>query len=381
MSATNPSTTPAPASVNLDTGKDLTSLDDASLLSELGYDPAPEGAADASEQTSAQLEDEVIKSVVPVGEGASEDEPESPPAVEPEPEVAPPAAAAPNAAPPEKQLAAQFTVFDNEAELEIPSDFFVSFKADSGKEFEKVPLDKVVRLAQQGVYNHRLQTEVQEARETQNRLSAMQAELSEKDAAHQRTIALAERLLQDPEFFDQALAEYEAYNAPDAQLARLKAENEALKSQAQAPAKPASDATDAQQFFDTKAVPVFQSIITQFPAVSAEELLGRFMLLTGPLQVNGKVPKTRFADVERILVNEITPWAQSLHEERAAVVAERTKAAKAAEKAKVAAATSKRQLSRVIKPAGRAAPDVATRKPAGNADDEANNLLADIFAS
>jgi hypothetical protein len=375
MSAT-PSTTPTPA-VDLSAGKDLTALDDSALLSELGFDPAPEGAG--AEPTADDAEADILGSVT---ELASEDReaPDPAPVVDtPEPE-APTAEAAPAPETPNesaKPLAAQFAVFDDEGELEIP-DLKLTFTADGGKEFKQVPLDKVVRLAQQGVYNHRLQTEVQEARETQVRLEQERSRITEIEAARDRAIALAERLLTDETFFESALTEYQAYNAPDAVIARQRAEIEALRNAKSQPAQ-TSESDQAKQFFDTKAAPVIQSIASQFSTVTGEELIGKFMLLTAPLQVNGRVPVQRLADVERIIVNELAPWAQHLHEDRTAEQARRAKAVKDAERAKLAAATQKRQLARAIKPAGRASPDVAPRRPsAGTADDEAAALIADI---
>jgi hypothetical protein len=375
MSAT-PSTTPTPA-VDLSAGKDLTALDDSALLSELGFDPAPEGAG--AEPTADDAEADILGSVT---ELASEDReaPDPAPVVDTPESEAPTAEAAPAPETPNesaKPLAAQFAVFDDEGELEIP-DLKLTFTADGGKEFKQVPLDKVVRLAQQGVYNHRLQTEVQEARETQVRLEQERSRITEIEAARDRAIALAERLLTDETFFESALTEYQAYNAPDAVIARQRAEIEALRNAKSQPAQ-TSESDQAKQFFDTKAAPVIQSIASQFSTVTGEELIGKFMLLTAPLQVNGRVPVQRLADVERIIVNELAPWAQHLHEDRAAEQARRAKAVKDAERAKLAAATQKRQLARAIKPAGRASPDVAPRRPsAGTADDEAAALIADI---
>lgn len=367
--------TPAPSPINLDAGKDLTTLDDASLLSELGFEAAPDEAA-SPEPTPQELDDAVVNSVVPDAT-ASDDQPTDEAATPNEP--AAPAAAAPTPDTPaaEKQLAAKFTVEDGEGELEIP-DLLLTFEADGGKRFEKVSLDKVVRLAQQGIYNHRLQTEVTQAREAQTRLSQAEAALETERQATQRAWSLAERLLTDQDFFDKTLAEYQDYNAPEAVIARQREEIESLRNRPAPHAGPTAE-QQSQQWFEQTAIPAIGAIVQQSPAVTQQELLGQFMVLTAPLMVNGKIPPARFDDVSRLLQNELAPWAADLQEQRASQETARQAAAAAAEKAKLAAVNSKRQLARVIKPAGRAAPDAPKPRTARDADDAASLVLSEVF--
>lgn len=379
--------TPAPAApaapkVDLSTGKDLTSLNDADLLGELGFDPAPSGAEATSEPAPVDIENEIVQSVVQPNDpqpAATGGEPNADEAVEVEEPADPQAATTPNEPAPAKQYAAEFQAFDNEGELEIPDNLLISFKADGGKQFSKVPLDKVVRLAQQGVYNHGLQQEAQASREKDATISSLQEELATERAATERTRALAERLLTDDTFFEKALGEYQEYNSPEAQLARLQAENQALRDNKSKPAVK-SDVDQANEFFAAKAQPILSTIAQQFSSVTPEELIGRFMLLTAPLQVNGKVPPAKFALVERILVNELAPWAQNVHDTRAASVAERLKQERQHAKAKVDSANTKRQLARAVRPAGRPAADVPASRPVSTADDAVASIMADLIA-
>lgn len=386
MSA-NPSTTPAapPApSVNLDIGKDLTSLDDAALAADLGLS-APEGADTQDPNATASAEDEIIQSARELAGSPDEGEAETEADATPEPET-PNAETEPAQEPADQKSdkqsdkpapVAQFEVSDKDGELEVP-ELFLSFTADGGKEFSKVPLDKVVRLAQQGIYNHRLQQEVQSVRETQQRLSQAEEHIQQVQALADQRLALAERLLTDPDFFDRAAQEYEAYNAPDAQLERLRAENEALKQGRATPQQQPQD--DGPQWFDQTVMPTVDAITKATPLVTGQELLGQFMLVTSPLMVNGKIPAQARGRVAEILANELAPWAQQIQEARAQEQADRAKAAKAADRAKVNATVVKRQLARATKPAGKAAPDVPRGKPATNADDAANEILSGLFA-
>ena len=370
-----PAASPAPA-IDLAAGKDLTSLDDAALAADLGL-VAPEGAADEAADVSS-VEDDIVsqsaKAVAGTPDEAASDEPDADDTTEPET----PNAETQTADQPADKPApvAQFTVFDSDGELEVP-ELFLNFTADGGKEFTKVPLDKVVRLAQQGVYNHRLQQEVQSVRETQQRLSQAEDRAAQIQALADQRLALAERLLTDPDFFDRAAQEYEAYNAPDAQLERLRAENEALKQGRAHPSQQPQD--DGPQWFDQTVMPTVDAITKATPLVTGQELLGQFMLVTSPLLVNGKIPPQARDRVAAMIANELAPWAQQLQEMRAQDQTQRSKAAKAADRAKVNATVVKRQLARATKPAGKPARDVPRGRPATNADDAANDILAGLF--
>lgn len=267
-----------------------------------------------------------------------------------------------------------------ETALEGVPDLTVTFKGPGGKERTE-PLDKVVRLAMDGIYSEQRE---QRYRAIEQDATDAKAQLAEFETAIREREALLEALLADEGRY---LAEKDAWDrqhTPEAQAARYRQElaemrqSQELEQIAQA----------GESYFMGTLTPALDTIAAALPMVAAEELVAKLSLEVNRLQGGrGYLTPQQHADVSRFVLEDLTPWAQQLHNAREAKMAERfapkattatttadaevAKAKADAQKAQAAAQKAKSQVAKAIKPIGKAAPDAPRPKRVPVNTDEA----------
>jgi hypothetical protein len=331
----------------------IVNMDAAALKDTLGLDFSDEPAAQVEGETVAEEAADVTKDTSaqsPAAEPAKEEEEAAPAdATKPEP-TKPEGAEAGATESVAKPPLTKFKLSDKEGELEAPELFF-DFKAD-GKDYEKVPLEKVVAFAQMGIYNERRQRETME---TQQRASQLEAQMQEFQARERETDAAIERLFSDPLYFERAKELYLAQHSPESRASRAEQELQQHREQQ------AREREDQQigSFTSQVLSPTVEALKQQNPLVSEAELVGQFSLLTAPLLVRGRVPPDRLHNVQTLVEHDLATWARTLQVEREGSKKRET-ASQTATKTQLAA--TKRQLARAVAPRGQAAPP-APAKP------------------
>jgi hypothetical protein len=206
-------------------------------------------------------------------------------------------------------------------------------------EIRKLPLDRVVRLAQSGIHNEDLYTKATEAI---GHFDNLEGELSKANGAIVKQNKFIERIIADDEFRDQIRQQYEAHNTPEARAERAEREVERLK-QVQAGQ---SQQDQGASFFQNDVLPGLKALLTQYPTLSQDEVVGRFNILTA--KFGPQVDAQHFAAVRAILRDDLPAWAAGLHEERATRDT-------ATRKAKEATTLLKRRVAQGARPTGRRA--------------------------
>lgn len=353
---------------------------DAEFMAAIGLAPveAPEPVVPEAEPSvipttqpdtpTAKAESEAVEvPLVPAAEATEEtadEQPEPVDKVEDKEEDTPP--------PPTKQY--DFKVLDKDGELEVP-EISISFKAN-GKVRENVPLEKVVQLAQMGVYNHEREQEVVQTKQQAQSAIAEAAKL--KQAVDQYETYFA-RVFEDDVFAEEARAAYLRENTPEAKYQRATQELQQVKQNIE---QQKADQV-VGQFIQQQILPSFEKLMQDNPTVNEHELMGRYSMLTAPYLVRGKFPINSLSKVQQLVDNDLTYWARGIHTERTDAEAtkeqQRTEAVK---KAQVEAAKAKRQLTRTAGPANGGTKQVpgtkpATKKyaPAASAKDIFNDLF------
>lgn len=300
-------------------------------------EPAPEMLPDGEtvEEVAEELEGDVV-----------EGEP-----VEEEPAPAPEGSAPEGQTEQERQLAAKFAIHDAEGELEIP-DLYLSFKANN-KDYEKVPLDKVVRLAQMGVYQHDREQQL-----AQREQHAQQAHLAANQLAQkvQQLESFYDRVFRDPSFYDEAQQLYLKQHTPESRAARA----EAAERHAREQLSRQNEERFAATFVSQQLSPALERLTQQNPLVDVREVFGQFSYLTAPLLDRGRVPAGRLQAVAQLVQSELVPWVERLQATRAAE--QQTHATQVAQ-AKQQAALAKRHLARRVASPPGAAPGAPNDKP------------------
>lgn len=277
-----------------------------------------------------------------------------------------------------------FAVFDAEGEVEIPN-IAVTFTAGK-KEYEKVPLDKVVRMAQAAPL-------AEQYREQAERVPVLEQTLQEREQAIQQAIqtveqnnALYEKLLTNPDLYVQAVEAYQQMQSPEARAQRAEREAQTLREQQREyeQQRTAQQAlTDAQRIAQSRIVPAIDALQQQYASdIEPEEFADRFHTLTADLLEAGPhgrpwVPPTKLPEVERRVQTDLTQWAEAKAQKRRA--AHQSAAQQVTEqvtKAQSEATAAKRQLARATAPARTAVtPDVPREKPIRTAQDAVDASL------
>lgn len=326
--------------------------------------------------------EEAEPEVVIARDPAPESEPEAA-AAEPDVPADPAEPAEPEPAEAPKPIT-QFALYDGEGEVEVPP-LYVTFKAN-GKEYEKVPLDKVVRMAQSAPLAERYREAAEQLPSVQEAAQQIQTHYDQLQAEMAQNNALYERLLKDPDLYVQAVERYQQLQSPEARAHRAEQEAQALRTQQQQYQQQAVTQQALQQaseFAATRIAPVVNGLAAQYPGVlDLEELTDRFHTLTADLLEAGPhgkpwVPPAKLPEVERRVQTDLTQWAAQKASQRTASRTSATvEATKAVQRAQTDAQMAKRQLGRATAPARTPiAPDVPREKPIKTASDAVEAAL------
>lgn len=246
----------------------------------------------------------------------------------------------------ERKLATQFRALDQEGEIEVPAELEIEFKAHG--ELRRMPLDKVVRLAQSGFYNEQLQQEVKgsraEVQEIRNAYAEMQQTL-------ERQLAFNRALLENgDEFFLQQREQYARQNSPEERARRLEAElirEREVRQREQW-------AVQAQSFLQGDLEPKVTSLLAQYPSVTDVEAAGWLAPHLKALEVNGVIPPARYGEVARVLEQDLAHWMAEMHFQRSESVKQQdSKRSLQLRRAQTEAAKAKRVLTKATAPAQR----------------------------
>lgn len=344
----------------------ILNMDDADFAREFGLtsgaDSPPEPAADVADQATT------------TDEPAEEPEVEAAPDAEADTEADTVAPAEEAEATPEDAPKVPLTAFsllgkDGKPVAETPELLF-SFKAN-GKMQERVPLDKVVRLAQSGFHNEQLTQETDRLRAELPVLQRQAEEMAQRLADQQ---ALAVRLLEDEEFLARARDQYSEAASPENRAARAEARVARVEEERRLEVLQ----RDGMQFIQSQVGPRLEALLQEFSTVPSEEAYGKFVLLLSPLQRGGVVPKRDWSRVVEIVDNEIAPWMSKLHEHRAATtvkteIKQQAKVTKAQEEATKA----KRQLARAMSPSAKSGAKLGA--PKSKAPRDTNEAMDQIL--
>lgn len=238
---------------------------------------------------------------------------------------------------PKPVLVTKFSVHDERGELEIPTNLKFSFKAN-GKDYEDVPIDKVVNFAQMGIYNHERE---QKFSAIEKQAQATVEELEQYKQAVKEYEHYFNRMVESDDFVEKVREEFGKLNSPDVARQQLQVEREQLQRE--------KEDQYAAAFTAQRLTPAIQKLLDENPTVNQYELLGRFNELTAPMMVRGRIPVGRLEQVQRTVESDLATWAKSLHSTRAL---EADKRAKEAETVKKELVKAKKQVARVTAPNG-----------------------------
>lgn len=267
-----------------------------------------------------------------------------------------------------RKLLTTFVIKQGGEEVEIPTDLTFDFKGNK-KDYKDVPIDKVVLLAQMGVYNQEREDKVRATEEMATEINERNEQLTEL-VMHLREEFV--NLLSDEEYREAAIEQYLKSNSPEARAQR--AEEEAR--QVRTTVRSQQQHEQATNYVATQIYPVMKALPQEYANVSEDEVLGRFNRLVTPLLRNGTVPLAKLPEVKRLVENDLRMWAQALHLERDSAH-KKTENIVKGEKTKTTLA--KRQAARAVQPSGKAAKE--TRKPRtySSANEWAEKGLDDIL--
>ncbi len=282
------------------------------------------------------------------------------------------------------KLATQFTLKDAQGELAIPEGLIVEYVANGKTRTDS--LDKVVKMAQMGVYNaERVQRTLQiEAQSEEIRSYAEQIEGQLKTRESQLT-----QLLSDPDYLARAQAEFQAQQTPEKQRERLQRELDESRLEAErAPIR-----AQGSQYFQREVVPALDMVAKAMPNVTSAEIGKKLHSFVDRLRDprTGLVHPSQYPQIEGFFRDELIPWARWMDHSRAelngtpsgqtqqsATAEELAKTKKELEEAKVRAQRAKRASSANLRPSGNRSVPAAQQKKAPVTRDE---ILEDVIQS
>jgi 5'-deoxynucleotidase YfbR-like HD superfamily hydrolase len=241
------------------------------------------------------------------GEGGEGSEAAPPAVVLPEGHVALPALA------PEKVQG--FRVLDAEGEI-VPPDlkFEVNFRGPNGEvQPRTLDLPKLVNYARQGVYNHERE---QQTTAVQQQNWQLTNQITQYDQTVRQLRQEREALLTNPDYLIEQLKRYEQENTPEARLARQQAEIVTQRQELEYQQAAQRNVT----YLDTQVAPALNTIATTLTHVTVDELANRLAMLIEPFKVRTQFgvilnPNATQA-VERLIIDQLVPWAQQIHASR-----------------------------------------------------------------
>lgn len=281
-------------------------------------------------------------------------------------------------------LITTFTLKDATGELAIPKGLMVEYQANGKTRND--PLDKVVKLAQMGVYNAEREQRVQQA---ETKVYDVEHQLAQVDGTLREREAQIERLLADPAFRERAVQAYQEQQTPEMQAQRLREERE----QFQIEKERSEVAQVGEQYYEKEIVPAIAVLEQTLPHVTTDEITVRLAPFVNRLRDarTGLVPPQRFAAISQHFLSEIVPWAQQLDELRATergTKSGRQQAADASaaqqqtqaelDRERVRAQKARRLATTHLKPPGRSAAPVVPAKKAPSTHAE---IMEDVIAS
>jgi hypothetical protein len=215
-----------------------------------------------------------------------------------------------------------------------------------GKQYTDMTLDRVVRLAQTGIYNEQQQQDFAQFRQEKEQAVQYIRSLEEQN---QQWARFHEQILLDDNFRTQAQQQYLRENSPEMQLQRQRAQIEQERQQMQEAQKWES----AKNYVEHRIAPVVEKIANDNPLITHQEILGQSAMIYNqiPRDQYGAIPYDRLFDVMAMVENVLKPWAEQLQSERAG----KQEASTAQERRRVTAAQveamkAKRALARATSP-------------------------------
>lgn len=275
-----------------------------------------------------------------------------------------------------RELATAFTVADAEGAIE-PPDLTIEFTANGKTRRE--PLDKVVKLAQWGVYNHDKQ---QQAEAAMGEAQQLRTQMAQYDQALRQLQTERQQLLSNDEVYLNARAQYEQQNTPEARLQMERQQVQMERAQ--------MDFQQAQSvgtsFLDTKVEPALELIASALPSVSKEELAARVLLVANQFTVQTPfgaiIHPQAHQKIAEAIRDEVVPWAQQVHDSRNAQRDQVTAGhAKKTESLQVEAQRAKNMAARSMKPTGNVGSQNKAKRPIRNVDDAMNDVLQSALES
>jgi hypothetical protein len=211
----------------------------------------------------------------------------------------------------------------------------------------------VVRLAQFGFANEEREQQVLAAKR-------FVVEAQQKEQEYQGLVQQYEgyydRIFNDPAFYEEARLAYINQNSPESRAQRA----EQQLQQIEVAKRQEAEKQQIAGFVEQTIMPVMSRLLQENPMLNENELIGRYTTLTAPLLVNGRVPLTRLRDVEHIVGNDLSLWAQQIQYERTLA---KQQSERAAAKATQQVASAKRQAARVFaQPGSVASPNTKPTK-------------------
>jgi hypothetical protein len=219
-------------------------------------------------------------------------------------------------------------------------------------EAKRIPLDKVVRLAQTGIYNEQLYTEAKESIERFGVVEQDNTSLKDKLTRQNQFVA---KLIDDDGFRNDIRSRWAALNTPEARADRAEREVQEMRRQHAGQSQVAATTS----FVEKDVQAPLQALLQQYPKVSERELAGEFQLRTAKY---GAVIQPKDYDAVRALIrDELPAFAAGLHESRTAEATALTTARENATLLKKRIAQGAQPMGRRVGPNDPAAPKRAPR--------------------
>lgn len=274
-----------------------------------------------------------------------------------------------------RQPIGEVAIYDAEGnEVEFP-EVMVTYKAND-RTLEKVPLDKVIRMAQFGAYNEQRERESVSSRQE---AEAARARIADLESANSQYEQYMSRLMQDEGFRVAAITQFQQLNTPEARLAAKDQEIQQIRQDQQ---QKEAQAT-AQGYVQREVAPRINALLAQLPQddeVLITAFQGKTAYLTDHLKVNGQIPPQRLPEVVRLIDTVLGPWVESVTQGRKTADSKALESAKReVEAAKIALTLEKKKQQRAMMPQGRAGPlrEAPKPLPEPKSAEEANQRLFD----
>ena len=280
------------------------------------------------------------------------------------------------------KLATEFVLRDAEGEVEVP-DLIVEYKANGKVRRDR--LDKVVKLAQFGVYNEERD---RKAQDTERVLQTAQQEREQMLSQMQEYEREMERLLTDDDYFLSSRDRFAEQNSPEQRAARAEREMQDLRVQTQMQ----SISARGEQFYQEEVAPALTMISQALPTITPDELEDRMayaMSLHAATAPHGQkyLPASQYDKLRSYLVQDLVVWAQMQHAARSEDAPASQKSATAQSKlarAQAEAQKAKRVIGQATRPMGRAGNGQfksGKSKPINNVDDALASATESVLSS